>query len=76
MDPQAQRTLAEQFAQHGGQATELLEHVREALVSGIHNGQILAVLIALVGLWLVRRVPAIQIVRPERSKQPASGDAP
>lgn len=76
VDPQAQRSLAEQLAQHGGQAAELLEHVREALVSGIHNGQILAVFIALVGLWLVRRVPAIQIVRPEKGKRPASEKAP
>ncbi|VCU68771.1 Multidrug resistance protein 3 [Pigmentiphaga humi] len=76
VDPQAQRTLAEQFAQHGGQATELLEHVRQALVSGIHNGQILAVFIALVALWLVRRVPAIQIVRPDRGKRPAAREEP
>lgn len=76
LDPQAQLTLADQLAQHGGHAVELLDHVREALVSGIHNGQLLAVIIALLGLWLVRRVPVIQLVHPQESQQPDAKDAP
>ena len=76
VDPEAQQTLAAQLSQHGSQASELLEHVREALVAGIHNGQVLAVLVALTGLWLARRVPVIQLVRPDRRKAPPKEDAP
>ncbi|MDX3905876.1 MAG: MDR family MFS transporter [Pigmentiphaga sp.] len=66
VDQQAQQDLVSQLVQHGRHGADLIEQARVALVHGIHDGQLLALAVALLALWLVRRVPPVQIMQPER----------
>ncbi|MFX5777118.1 hypothetical protein ABTE06_23100, partial [Acinetobacter baumannii] len=55
-----QSVLLAQLMQAGHDGSALLEAAREALVGAIHMGIAIAIVAALVGLWMVRRVPPIR----------------
>jgi len=66
----AQTGLLAQMTTQGHNGALLLEAARETLVSAIHMGVALAVVVAIVGLWQSRRVPPISFTRQ------AAGEAP
>ena len=55
--------LLTNLQQAGHNGALLLEQARVSLVSAIHLGLLLAAVAALVGIWRVRRVPPIKLVR-------------
>jgi len=55
-----QSSLLAQMLQAGHNGSALLDVARAALVNAIHMGIALAIVAALAGLWLVRRVPLIR----------------
>ncbi|ASU38114.1 MFS transporter [Herbaspirillum sp. meg3] len=55
-----QSTLLAQMLQAGHNGSALLDAARDALVGAIHMGIALAIVSALIGLWMVRRVPLIR----------------
>jgi len=55
-----QSVLLAQLMQAGHDGSALLEAARVALVGAIHMGIAIAIVAALVGLWMVRRVPPIR----------------
>ncbi|WP_039786497.1 MDR family MFS transporter [Herbaspirillum huttiense] len=55
-----QSVLLAQLMQAGHDGSALLEAAREALVGAIHMGIAIAIVAALAGLWMVRRVPPIR----------------
>jgi EmrB/QacA subfamily drug resistance transporter len=65
----AQADLLAQLASHGHNGALLLETARVALVSAIHLGVALAVVVSALALWHVRRVPLVVFGR-------HGGDAP
>ncbi|WP_260986400.1 MDR family MFS transporter [Bordetella genomosp. 13] len=70
-------TQARLLAQWGGQGLDgaaLLDTAREALVTAIHGGQAIALVVALAALWCVRRAPKVHLALPGRSQSPASGE--
>ncbi|MFC5472535.1 MFS transporter [Paraherbaspirillum soli] len=58
---ETQSTVLEQLARAGHNGRWLLEAARDALIAAIHMGLGLAVVVAIIALWLVRRVPAISL---------------
>jgi EmrB/QacA subfamily drug resistance transporter len=64
LDKAAQQTLLEQTAQSGHDGAAMLNAAREALVGAIHMGVALAIVLSLLGLWMVRRVPPVSFSRP------------
>ncbi|WP_253700270.1 MFS transporter [Cupriavidus pauculus] len=63
IDKAAQVELLTNLQQAGHNGALLLEQARVSLVSAIHLGLLLAAVAALVGIWRVRRVPPIKLVR-------------
>ncbi len=55
-----QSTLLAQMLQAGHNGSALLDAARDALVGAIHMGIALAIVAAVAGLWMVRRVPLIR----------------
>ncbi|HWZ47414.1 MAG TPA: MFS transporter [Herbaspirillum sp.] len=55
----AQQSLLTQTAQAGRDGEAMLNAAREALVGSIHIGVALAIVVSLIGLWMVRRVPLV-----------------
>jgi hypothetical protein len=64
LDKAAQQKLLEQTAQSGHDGAAMLNAAREALVGSIHMGVALAIVLSLIGLWMVRRVPLVSFSRP------------
>lgn len=52
--------LLAQLMQAGHNGSALLNAARDALVGAIHMGIAIAIVAALAGLWMVRRVPPIK----------------
>jgi len=67
----AQTGLLAQMTTQGHNGALLLEAARETLVSAIHMGVALAVVVAIVGLWQSRRVPPISFTRQAAGEAPA-----
>ena len=63
MDASAQQKLLAQTVQSGHDGALMLNAAREALVGAIHMGMALAIAMALVGLWMSRRVPKVSFSR-------------
>lgn len=61
-----QSTLLAKILQAGHDGSALLETAREALVGAIHMGIALAAIAALIGLWMVRRVPLIRFTSTDK----------
>ena len=59
IDHDAQAALLSQLHAAGHDGAALLEAARHVLVSAIHIGLIVATVVALIGLWYVRRVPPV-----------------
>ncbi|GAB3628014.1 MFS transporter [Pandoraea terrae] len=59
----SQHDFLTRLAHMGQDGAPLIESARQALVAAIHNGQMIAMAVALVGLWYVRRVPPIRLSR-------------
>ncbi len=55
-----QSTLLSQMLSAGHNGSALLDAARDALVGAIHMGIALAIISALAGLWMVRKVPLIK----------------
>lgn len=60
----AQQALLEQTAQVGRNGEAMLIAAREALTGAIHLGLTLAIIVALIGLWMARRVPLVSFNHP------------
>jgi hypothetical protein len=58
----------------GQDGAPLIESARSALVAAIHNGQMIAMAVALIGLWYVRRVPPIRLTHGDKPPAPAVGE--
>jgi len=71
MDADTQAHLLAQWGGQGLDGAAMLESARQALVAAIHDGQWIALAMALVALWCVRRVPRVQFTRPAHSEAPA-----
>ncbi len=63
VNPQAQTEFLEKLTQLGIDGSSMIEIARVALVGAIHDGQLIALMVAIVALWCVRRVPKIQLAR-------------
>ncbi|OZI30175.1 MFS transporter [Bordetella genomosp. 10] len=63
VNPEAQSDFLGQVAAAGSNGASLLEVARESLVSAIHDGQIVVLVVAILTLWGVRRVPPIRLAR-------------
>jgi hypothetical protein len=59
----AQSQLAVQAHALGQDSASLIESARVSLVSAIHIGQMLSVVVAIVALWQVRRLPHVNLRR-------------
>lgn len=59
----AQQQLLKQLQATGRDGAALIEMARVSLVSAIHAGQVLVVLIAVLALWQMRRVPRLRLRR-------------
>jgi MFS family permease len=59
----AQSELVAQLHAAGQNGLVLIEAARVSLVSSIHIGQALSVVVAVIGLWQMRRVPRLQLRR-------------
>ena len=55
-----QSVLLSRLLQAGHDGSALLDAARDALVGAIHMGLAIAIVAALAGLWMVRRVPPIR----------------
>jgi EmrB/QacA subfamily drug resistance transporter len=64
LDHASQQNLLAQTAQSGHDGMAILNAAREALVAAIHTGIALAIVFALLGLWMARRVPLVSFNRP------------
>jgi EmrB/QacA subfamily drug resistance transporter len=64
MNHSAQQALLAQTAQAGSNGAAMLAAARQALTGAIHLGVALAIIAALIGLWMVRRVPQLSFQRP------------
>jgi MFS family permease len=60
-----QRTLLAELATAGHNGAALLESARESLVAAIHIGLSVAVVVAVVSVWQVRRVPPVRLKGPQ-----------
>jgi len=63
VDPQAHAQLLASAAQQGQNGALLIESARSALVGAIHSGQLVALAIAVLALWCVRRLPPIRLAQ-------------
>ena len=70
IDHDAQTVLLAQMHAAGHDGAALLEAARHVLVGAIHIGLIVATVVALVGLWRVRRVPPVALHHVEPVQQP------
>jgi EmrB/QacA subfamily drug resistance transporter len=70
VNPEAQAHFLQQVAAMGKDGAVFLEAARVALVSAIHDGQMIILVIGILSLWFVRRVPPIRLTR--RTKMPAA----
>jgi MFS family permease len=70
MDAASQQKLLAETMQSGHDGAAMLNAAREALVSAIHMGMALAIVMALVGLWMSRRVPRVSFSRPMEPAAP------
>jgi EmrB/QacA subfamily drug resistance transporter len=64
LDHAAQQSLLTESAQAGRNGEAMLNAAREALVASIHTGVALAIVVSLIGLWMVRRVPRVNFHHP------------
>jgi hypothetical protein len=60
----AQQVLLAQTKQAGHNGEAMLDAAREALAGAIHLGVALAIVMALIALWMARRVPLVNFNRP------------
>ncbi|PND32855.1 MFS transporter [Achromobacter pulmonis] len=74
VNPEAQTQFLAQLAHQGQDGTSLIEIARVALVGAIHEGQLIALVVAVFALWCVRRVPPVQLVRPAKAEPASVGD--
>lgn len=65
IDHEAQTALLAQMQSAGHDGAALLGAARHVLVSAIHLGLIVAAVVAVVGLWRVRRVPPVALYHVE-----------
>jgi len=61
VDPQAHARFLEWAAQQGHDGVQVIEAARAALVGAIHSGQLIALAVAVLACWFVRRLPPIQL---------------
>ncbi|MDB5776307.1 MAG: transporter [Herbaspirillum sp.] len=59
LNQSAQQTLMTQTAQSGHNGLAMLDAARDALVGSIHLGVALAIIAALIAVWMTRRVPLV-----------------
>jgi hypothetical protein len=64
LDHAAQQSLLAQAVQADRNGEAMINAAREALVASIHTGVALAIVVSLIGLWMVRRVPHVSFHRP------------
>ena len=64
-----QSRLLAQMMQAGHNGSALLDAARSALVGAIHMGIAVAIIAALLGLWMVRRVPLIRFASKQKMEQ-------
>ena len=74
VNPAAQTEFLAQLAHQGQDGTSLIEIARIALVGAIHEGQLIALAVAVFALWCVRRVPLVQLVRPSKPEPAGVGE--
>jgi MFS family permease len=74
VNPEAQTQFLAQLAHQGQDGTSLIEIARVALVGAIHEGQLIALAVAVFALWCVRRVPPVQLVRPSKPEPASVGE--
>jgi len=74
VNPAAQTEFLAQLAHQGQDGTSLIEIARVALVGAIHEGQLIALAVAVFALWCVRRVPLVQLVRPSKPEPAGVGE--
>lgn len=63
VNPQAHAQFLAGAAQQGADGALLIETARTALVGAIHSGQLIALAVAVLALWCVRRLPPTKLVR-------------
>jgi EmrB/QacA subfamily drug resistance transporter len=72
VNPEAQSAFVAQMSVAGHNGAGMIEMARVALVSAIHDGQIIVLAIAILSLWCVSRVPPIRLKsRPRAAPVPA-----
>jgi hypothetical protein len=72
VNPEAQSAFVAQMSVAGHNGAGMIEMARVALVSAIHDGQIIVLAIAILSLWCVSRVPPIRLKsRPRAVPVPA-----
>jgi hypothetical protein len=74
VNPAAQTQFLAQLAHQGQDGTSLIEIARVALVGAIHEGQLIALAVAIFALWCVRRVPLVQLARPPKAEPASVGE--
>lgn len=74
VNPEAQTQFLAQLAHQGQDGTSLIEIARVALVGAIHEGQLIALAVAVFALWCVRRVPPVQLIRPSKPEPAGVGE--
>jgi EmrB/QacA subfamily drug resistance transporter len=74
VNPEAQTQFLAQLAHQGQDGTSLIEIARVALVGAIHEGQLIALAVAVFALWCVRRVPPVQLIRPSTPEPAGVGE--
>ncbi|SAI07046.1 transporter [Bordetella ansorpii] len=72
VDAETQGRLLTQWAGQGVDGTAMLDTARQALVTAIHGGQVIALVVALAALWCVYRAPRVHLALPGHSQSPKS----
>lgn len=63
VNPAAQTQFLAQLAHQGQDGAPLIEIARVALVGAIHQGQLIALAVAVLALWCLRHLPLVQLTR-------------
>jgi len=74
VNPVAQTQFLAQLAHQGQDGASLIEIARVALVGAIHEGQLIALAVAVLALWCVRRVPLVQLARVPKPEPAGVGE--
>lgn len=74
LDLDTQYSLLSHWAAQGLDSTTILDVARETLVSAIHSGQSIALVVAITAVWCVRYMPRIQLVSKKPSGAPVSAE--